>query len=255
MNERQLKRLFLSSLESGHIRNNTVIPSANTAELRVIQEANFRSFDLVVAAIQAAQESSNAQGERLLARTKLLTHCAKHERCEADRIHFYPIELKSDDDNIDERLPNQIIDAILTFGHSIVVLDQNHSKRVKTSRLDRVLPASIICYCGEDDYFEVISVFDRFVSSGIFDFERFNLARLLQKTSGSTSAKAYRRFTSLQQVLQKIVFSQLHFENPGLTDEEQRFICSLAQIKVPSRRKMMSEIRREVRNEKLTDYL
>ena len=46
---------------------------------------------------------------------------AKSEKCSVDSISFYPVELKSNSDTLDARLPNRIINAILTFGRSIVV--------------------------------------------------------------------------------------------------------------------------------------
>jgi hypothetical protein len=50
MNERQLKSLFCSSLRSNHIKNNALIP---TSEIRVIEEACFRNFDLLIAEIMS----------------------------------------------------------------------------------------------------------------------------------------------------------------------------------------------------------
>jgi hypothetical protein len=256
MDERQLKSRFWSSLKAGHLKNNTVIPRPEVAELRIVEEANFRSFDLVIAAIarQCAADKETINAE-LLARTHLLSYFAQRERCRADRIRFYPMELKSDNDRIDERLPNQIVDAILTFGHSFLVLDKDHSKRVKNAGLDRILPATIICYTGVDDYFEVISVFDRFVSCGVFDFESMNIARLLYGTDGSTATKVYRRLQAFQKILQKIVFSQLHFTDPGLDPEELRFIGALADIELPNRRKIIASILKESANTKMTDYV
>ena len=56
-----------------------------------------------------------------------LKHFASQEKCRIDCIRFYPIEVKSDDDVFKhERLPKQIIDAILTLGLSVLVLDKNH---------------------------------------------------------------------------------------------------------------------------------
>jgi hypothetical protein len=219
-----------------------------------VQEANFRSFDLLIAAVFPAARHRPPASPELLARAKLLKDFARQERCSADRISFYPVELKSDEDSIDERLPNQIIDAILTFGLSILVLDENHSRKAKSSNLNRVLPATIVCYTGVDDHFEMISVFDRFVSCGVFDFERMNLARMLLKNTGCTSSKAQRRLALLQQILQKIVFSQLHFENAGLTPQEQQFISALAEISLPNQKKMLADMIKETTNAKLTDY-
>ena len=255
MNEKELKALFLSALKSGRIGNNSILPSTEAADLRVVQEANLRCFDLVIAAISKVSNGVAAMNEELLARPGMVTHFSRIHGSTPDRIHFYPVELKSDDDVIDERLPNQIVDAILTFGHSIVVLDRQHSRKLRSARLDKLLPASIICYTGRDDYFEVVSVFDRFVTCGVFDFERNNLARMLDDASGSTSSRAHRRFASLQGILQKIVFGQLHFADPGLTLEEQRFILELACVNLPSRRRTIKSIYQEGGNAKLTDFV
>jgi hypothetical protein len=254
MNEKELKSLFWTALKSGHVRNNTIIPCDDVADLRVVEEANFRSFDLLIAAITPHVATGRNADPRLLARARLMTHFARRERCRADHIHFYPVELKSDEDTIDERLPNQIIDAILTFGLSIVVLDKNHSKKIKSLGLDTILPATIICYTGTKDYFDVVSVFDRFVTSGIFDFERMGLARLLQHNGNLVSAKAHRRLAFLQQLLQKIIFSQLHFDSPGLTEREEQFLAELAEIPVPNQKKLFASMIKETANRKLTDF-
>lgn len=64
-------------------------------------------------------------------RTALLSQFAKRERCRIDWIRFYPIEIKSDNDFLDERLINQVLNAILTFERSIIVLDERHTRKVK----------------------------------------------------------------------------------------------------------------------------
>ena len=107
--------------------------------------------------------------DNILVRTQMLKQFALHERCRIDCIRFYPVEIKSDDDVLDERLPKQIMDAILAFGLSILVLDKNHSKRARS--LGKFLPATLICYTGIDDYFEVVSTFDRIISSGVLNIK------------------------------------------------------------------------------------
>ena len=135
MNEKQLKSLFCKALASGHISKNDILPSSKDARLRIVEEANFRSFDLLIAAITnesiAGCVCTDSNG--ILVRTQLLENFARTEKCRIDCIRFYPVEIKSDDDSIDERLPNQIINAILTFGISVLVLDKNHGKRIKKS--------------------------------------------------------------------------------------------------------------------------
>ncbi len=88
----------------------------------------------------------HAHYNNLLVRTQLLARFARSEKCRISCVSFYPVEVKSDDDTLDECLPNQIIDAILEFGLSILVLDRNPSKKARG--LGRLLPTTIICYTG-----------------------------------------------------------------------------------------------------------
>ena len=114
MDERELKSLFCSSLRSNHLKNNNLIP---TSEIRVVEEAQCRSFDLLIAAVTKVPDTQDYEHyENILARTQMLKQFALQERCRIDCIRFYPVELKSDDDVLDERLPQQIMDAILAFG-------------------------------------------------------------------------------------------------------------------------------------------
>src|SRR5919206_5368533 len=114
MNEKQLKSLFCKALASGHIKNNDILPTSYEARIRVVEEVSFRSFDLVIAAITPKPVVSDdfAYFDNMIMRTQLLEQFARNERCRIDCIRFYPVELKSDDDVIDERLPNQIINSI-----------------------------------------------------------------------------------------------------------------------------------------------
>lgn len=253
MNEKQLKVLFCSALRSGHIKNNDILPSPDT-EVRIVEEANFRSFDLVIAAISREPRVDYDNYNNMLVRTQLLESFARSEKCRVDCIRFYPVELKSDDDSIDERLPTQIINAVMTFGLSVLVLDKNHSKRIAKSGLAKFMPATIICYTGIDDYFEVVSTFDRFISSGIFSFNRSTLARAL--APGDSGGRAFGRLASLQRILQKLVFSQMYYENLGLTEDELEFLHELSEIRMPSNgRKRLAGLIKETANAKMTDFL
>jgi hypothetical protein len=246
MNERELKLLFCRALMSGHIKNNDLIPVSN---IRIVEEAHLRSFDLLIAAVTKEPGDDHAHYNNLRTRTQLLEYFARSEKCRIDCIRFYPVEVKSDNDTLDERLPNQIIDAILAFGLSILVLDKNHAKKV---RILRFLPATIICYSGVDDHFEVVSKFDRVVSSGSFNIQKARLARTL----GETGGRAYSRLVAIERIMQKLVFNQIYFENLGLTREEVEFLQMIAFIRVPSDgRKQLSKLVRETANAKLTEYL
>ena len=69
---------------------------------------------------------------------------------------WIPVEFKSDNDSLDERLPKQVINPILAFGRSVVVFDKIHTSRIQKFGLFRLLPATIIGY-SFDNKFRVIS--------------------------------------------------------------------------------------------------
>lgn len=245
MNERQLKLLFCKALKSGHIQGNDFLPSS---DVRIVDEAHFRNFDLLIAAISREPADDYANYNNMLVRTQLLERFARSEKCRIDCINFYPVEVKSDDDRLDERLPNQIIDAILAFGRSIVVLDKVHSKKARGLRF---LPATIICYTGVQDYFEAVSRFDRLVSAGPFNLHKASLAKLL-----GDNGRLHHRLAALERIMQKLAFNQIYFENLGLTEEELEFLQTIAYTRAPSDgRKKLSKLVKETSNTKLTDYL
>ena len=166
MNELELKDLFVSSLESGHIfdNKNCNLPFLNPKNEFIIKnEGYFGQFDLVIAILHRNSENLQRSGvlethQNILMRTSQLTELARSEKCRIDCISFYPVELKSSGDVLDGRLPNQIMNAILTFGRSLVVLDRKHIKRASLKFI-RLLPATVIAHTGIKDYFRVISVF------------------------------------------------------------------------------------------------
>lgn len=253
MNERELKSLFCSSLRSNHIKNNDLIP---TSEIRIVEEAHFRSFDLLIAAVTKEPDDIHGYGQynNILVRTQLLKQFARHEKCRIDCIRFYPVEIKSDDDVLDERLPKQIIDAILAFGLSILVLDKNHSKLARN--IGKFLPTTLVCYTGINDHFEVVSRFDRIISSGVLNLKKTILAKVLE--GSNTGSKAYTRLVALERIFQKIIFNQLYFENLGMTEREIEFLQMITGIKPPSssqEMKKLSKLIKETANAKMTDYM
>lgn len=249
MDEKELKLLFCAALRSGNIKyNNNFLPT--NEDIRIVQEAHSRSFDLLIAAIRREPEhSDDAYYDNMIMRTQLLENFARSERCRIDCIQFYPVEIKSDDDRLDERLPNQILNAILAFGRSVIVLDKNHSKRARSLRF---LPATIICYTGTSDQFEVTSRFDRLVSSTSFNIQKAVLARTL----GEGYDQVYRRLVAIERIMQKLAFNQVYFENLGLTIEEIEFLQMIVGVRTPPHgRKKLSRLIKETGNMKLTDYI
>jgi hypothetical protein len=101
----------------------------------------------------------------LVMRSSLFTKFASKEKCRLDSVSFYPVEINSDHDILDERLTHQVLNALLFFGRSIVVLHNKHCRNKGVRKLCKYLPATVIGYSGEDDYFNLISTFDRFIAT------------------------------------------------------------------------------------------
>jgi hypothetical protein len=264
MNELELKDLFVSSLESGHLLDNKDhnLPFTNTKnEIRVKNEGYFGKFDLVIAVIQRNSKLSQPLEEmeiynNILARTGQLVELAKNEKCLINQISFYPVELKSSKDTLDARLPNQIMDAILTFGRSLVVLDKKHIKRTSLKIL-RLLPATIITYTGRKDYFKIVSVFDRFIDNGMFNMPKRRFAKtLLDKGIDEDTDKIYRRLSTLERINQKFVFNQLYDADVGFFKEEIDFLRQFSNINARmSYRREVIKCMKESEIVKITDYL
>jgi hypothetical protein len=189
-------------------------------------------------------------------RSGILTQFATDETCRIDWIRFYPVELKSDNDVLDERLPNQILNAILTFGRSVIVLDENHSRRAKRQGMLRLIPATIIGYTGKDDRFEIISLFDRLVTNGMFNIQKRKLVKiLLDNGIKNKTDKIYKCLATIQRINQKLAFSELFNENFVFVKEEVEFIQKLIDIQIFSEKKLMSSLIDETKNNKITDYV
>ena len=179
------------------------------------------------------------------------------EKCRIDCIRFYPIEIKSDNDILDERLPNQIINAILTFGRSVLILDEGHSRKTKLNRTLRLLPTTIIGYTGKDDSFEVLSVFDRLVTNGLFNISKRGLVRLLINNGmGDTKPeKIYRCLSQIQRINQKLAFNEFYDEKMKFGKDEIEFIKKLIGIDTFSDRWQLEKLIEQTTNSKITDYM
>ena len=264
MKEKHLKSLFIKSLQAGHIESNDFFPTEGSdIEIKIKDEGYFRNFDLVVAIIKRRNDSdiqfdstdSYDNYVNIIMRTGQLTQFAQKEKCRIDWISFFPVELKSDFDVLDDRLPNQILNAILTFGRAILVLDKKHSERTKLKGILNLIPATIIGYTGREDYFEVLSVFRRFITSGMLELNKTRLVKLLSENRIDCNNGAYQCFENIQRIYQKLVFNQLYDQDPGFAKDELEFIQKLGDIKLLQEKKHIRELIRETSNFKITDYL
>lgn len=265
MNEVELKDLFVSSMESRHIfssKNRELSFLKAGSEIRVKNEGHFGQFDLVIAVLQKIKNSKTRDSERteayydILMRAGQLTEVARTEKCRIDSISLYPVELKSNCDILDGRLPNQIMNAILTFGKSIVVLDKNHVNKNSIKFL-RLLPATIIGYTGIKDHFEVLSVYDRIIHTGMFNLSKRRLAKtLIENGIVEGIDKIHRRLQTLEHINQKLVFNELYNSNPGFLKEEIEFLRQFSNVQVAmTYKKQIEACVLESKDNKITDYL
>jgi hypothetical protein len=265
MNESELKDIFVSSIESGHIVDTKGgnLPFTNPeAEIRIKSEGYFGQFDLVLGVLQRKNTKAyqrtehNGTYNEILMRTGQLTEIARTEKCRIDHISFYPVELKSNCDTLDGRLPNQIMNGILTFGRSIVVLDKKHVQKDSLKFL-RLLPATIIGYTGIEDRFRVLSVFDRNINTGIFNLSKRRFTKtLLDNGIVDGIDRIYLRLLTLQRINQKIVFNELYNSNPGFLKGEIEFLHLFSTIKsTMTYRKQIASCIKESEYKKMTDYL
>jgi hypothetical protein len=289
MNEKELKQLFISSVRSGHIKTNTTpnysssktnyyngsddigrhfFPTSANPEvyIKIKDEGYFRSFDLVIA-VRDKRNNCNSNiiydsieaydnYFNVLMRSGILAQFAKSERCRVDWIRFYPVELKSDSDVLDERLPNQILNAILTFGRSVIVLDEKHSQRIKVRGTLNLIPCTIIGYAGKDDYFNLLSVFDKLVTNAMFNIQKRRLARILQENGVTAKIdKIYQCISNIQKLNQKLAFGELYDDSVIFLQEEIEFLRGLINLNVHSERKQLAYLVNDTKDNKITDYI
>lgn len=279
MNQLELKKLFKSSVKNGHINNNHLIPFLNsqTHEIKIKEEGYFRNFDLVIALINKENKQKKTNYEyfdleydiqhNILMRTQQFTEFSKLEKCRIENITFIPVEIKSDNDVLDERLPNQILNAILTFGRSYLVIDKKYILN-RNLQILKLLPTTIIGYSGKEDYFEILSIFNRCIMNGIFNIQKRSFMKLLINNNItnkiSDMVKIYYSLITLEQINQKLVFNYLFRSEENLNidfllKEEIDFLKQFCNFsKLPSEKtykKQIKKLIKDSRNYLITDFL
>lgn len=254
--------------------------------LNISEECYFRNFDLVLAIIEKINPSldykiysdignsqryhHNTNGidcssdtyQNLLVRTNQFMHISKNEKCKIDQITFYPFEIKSNKDVLDKRLTNQVLNAILTFGRSVLILDTKHIKNENNNYL-KLLPTTIIGYTGNEDYFEIISIFDRIVFDGILNPPIRRLVKQLLESEIVNIPKdanfILTRLKMIEKINQKLIFNYFYKENIDFSDDEEYFLQQLLTIRKfdnhLSDRKKISEMIEKSINHTITDFL
>jgi hypothetical protein len=279
MNQIELKKLFKSSVKNGHINNNHLIPFLNshTHEIKIKEEGYFRNFDLVIALINKENKPKKTNCKyfdleydiqhNILMRSQQFTEFSKLEKCSIENITFIPVEIKSDNDVLDERLPNQILNAILTFGRSYLVIDKKYVLN-RNLQILKLLPTTIIGYSGKEDYFEILSIFNRCIMNGIFNIPKRSFMKLLINNNItnkiSEMVKIYHSLITLEQINQKLVFNYLFSSEENLDldfllKEERDFLKQFYNFStLPSEKtnkKQIKKLIKDSRNYLITDFL
>lgn len=280
MNQLELKKLFKSSVKNGHINNNHLLPFLNsqTHEIKIKEEGYFRNFDLVIALINKENKQKKTNYEyfdleydiqhNILMRSQQFTEFSKLEKCKIENITFIPVEIKSDNDVLDERLPNQILNAILTFGRSYLVIDKKYVLN-RNFQILKLLPTTIIGYSGKEDYFEILSIFNRCIMNGIFNIPKRSFMKLLINNNItnkiSDMVKIYHSLITLEQINQKLVFNYLfrseeeNLDLDFLLKEEIDFLKQFYNFStLPSEKtnkKQIKKLIKDSRNYLITDFL
>lgn len=264
MNERELKYRFWQAVCDGSIGNNdlfTIPRPSEATKLHVVEEAEFRNFDLLIASIGTSEGVLTTQADGspafALETSSPYYHFAIKNRCRIDKLSFFPVELKSDNDVLDERLARQVANALFAFGNSIVVFDQNHSKRISKSPLVKALPSTLVTY-SEPGGFEVLSkpILDSRLQRKSIDKRK--LAALLMSSDPQLShSRVSKRLELIELILNKVLFNQHYFSSPGfgLSTDEICFLASIMGCSIPRQRRMLADLIRETSNSKLTDYI
>jgi len=268
MNESELKIKFLKYIESNP-KNNFFGDDANKSQqyVEIKNEALNRKFDFILAVLKTAnykpKEIKKSSIEldddlkNISTRAMLFKTISQKYKLKIQNMIIYPIEIKSNKDKLDDRLGNQVIDAILSFGRSFLILDSKHCYNMSKNGLKKILPATIIGYHEKNDEFVLINKFNRIFSDSILNINKKNLVKTLGKSDTNINiTRLHRNLKSLQTINQKLIYNQIFLSEQSLQEDELRFIQELSSIN--QRISMKKEILKTIRqftDYKITDFI
>ena len=267
MDEIQLKDRFLDFLNKNP-RNDLFGNPSNHNEkyIEIKNEALDRKFDFILAVCRTKnvkkKDISNSAIElnddlkNIFVRSTLLNTISENYKVNIEKIILYPIEIKSNKDKLDGRLANQVIEAILSFGRSIVILDSIHSSKILKSGLSRILPSTLIGYFEKTDKFAVINRHGRVYSDSLLNVNKILLTRTLEKVDSQINVtKLYNNLRRLQSIHQRLIYNQIFNSGQFLLEDEVLFMKELSSLnlKVNVKREIIKAIQQH-KNFKITDF-
>ena len=267
MNESQIKDRFLDYLNVNP-RNDFFGNTSNHKEkyIEIKNVALNRKFDFILAACKVKnikkKDIRNSTIEmdddlkNIFVRSTLLKTISENYKMNIEKITLYPIEIKSDRDKLDERLANQVIEAILSFGRSIIILDSKHASKIIKHGLSRILPSTLIGYFSETDKFVVINRHDRVYSDSLLNVNKMHLIRMLNRADCQINVtKLYNNLRSLQSIHQKLIYNQIFQNGQYLLEDEVIFMKELSSLNLKTNvKKEIIKTIQQYKNYKITDF-
>lgn len=268
MNESELKKKFLDFLQANPDNNFFGKQGQNSQHyIEIRNEALNRKFDFVLAVIR---ESTHKPKEirkstieidddlkNIYSRGSLLKTISQRHKIKIQNLVIYPIEIKSNKDKLDERLGNQVIDAILSFGRSFVILDSKHCQHMKKNGLRKILPSTILGFQEAENKFVIINRFSRVFSDSLLNINKMNLIRSLEKSNTKiNTSRLHRNLRFLQIINQKLIYDQIFFSEQSFQEDELRFMEELATInhKINMKKEILNTIK-QLTDHKITDFI
>jgi hypothetical protein len=268
MNEIELKNRFIDFLKDNNNHNffsKCGDNSNNIIEIR--NEGLNKKFDFILALIKPKELNTkkirnrsieiDADVKGIFFRNQLLKSISEKYKIKIQNIIVYPIEIKSDKDKLDERLANQIIEAILIFGRSIVILDNDHAVKIKKNGLGKIVPSTIIGYSNEKKEFFLLNDYKRIYSDSLLNIDKINLIKTLESSKVDVNYNdLYRNLRNIQNINQKLIYNKIFNYNLSFFDDEIQFIKNFSDINQKiSLKKEIVKLVKESKNYKITEFI
>jgi hypothetical protein len=268
MKEIELKNRFIDFLKNNNDHNffsKCGGISNNIIEIR--NEGLNKKFDFILAMIKPKELNIkkirnrsieiDADVKGIFFRNQLLKSISEKYKIKIQNLIIYPIEIKSDKDKLDERLANQIIEAILIFGRSIVVLDNDHAIKIKKNGLNKIVPSTIIGYSNEKKTFFLLNDYKRIYSDSLLNIDKINLIKTLENSKVDVNYNdLYRNLRNIQNINQKLIYNKIFNYNLSFFDDEIQFIKNFSDINQKiSLKKEIIRLVRESKNYKITEFI
>ena len=270
MNEIELKNRFINYIQSDDLSSNFL--SHNFKPNNVIEIKNEglnKKFDLILAMIKTKEIKTKEIKDKYIEidedikniffRNTIHKSISDKYKIKIQNLILCPVEIKSDKDKLDERLANQIIEAILTFGRSIIILDNKHANKIKNNAFFKIIPSTILEYINKEEKFVILNKYTRIFSDSLLNINKSNLIRTLEKSNivDINYNNLYRNLKNIQKINQKLIYNQIfNYRSFSLLDDEIKFIkdfsCINQQI---SLKKEIINLVKESKNYKITEFL